>query len=375
MPDIERELRTATSDGLFPLVSYAIEFDSTANVTRVVLLTTNIKDLPLGHSIFREVAGEDYNLGRHFPIALLLGLEYENTHIFRTHQFELAGQIDPRIIGREAQFEGPALYQSKGFALVDITGFSILQSSDQLAYLISLENALESSIRRCRPLFNSLNVEPTFRRASTGDGYYFWHSDIGGNADVATFLVLVCTMGFVESRRLLGGFGMRLKGAFTVGSAFTFSFRTEEASVQQNAIGPATNELARLISAAKPSQVLIKDFKKADESGNVTLTPSVLAAETVSLLHQEGLGSSALTFDPPSVNNLPPLRIIDKHGMIHHCWNLVGEIQKTLATDEERNLSDQQRAQYQQSGGWPQRIGLRTDPAQEIADVRFKTDI
>jgi len=96
---------------------------------------------------------------------------------------------------------------------VDICHFSRLSHADQLSQLYSLQDVLSSWIRRAAKFCEQLRLAIDFGRASTGDGFYIWHNRVGGNADVAVLMVLVCMMAQTEAMKERGS-QMRLKSAF-----------------------------------------------------------------------------------------------------------------------------------------------------------------
>ncbi len=134
------------------------------------VLTTSIPSLPLGMDILKEI-NREYNLGRSLQINRLDQLAKENPHVFRKNlrKIEGLGQLEVNEIGRLVGLYGTPFYPQKGFGLIDICGFSRLNSSEQLAQLYSLTNVLSSSIRRCWKFSDRLKVRNMFGRASTGD--------------------------------------------------------------------------------------------------------------------------------------------------------------------------------------------------------------
>jgi hypothetical protein len=229
-------------------------------------------------------------------------------------------------------------------------GFSRLENPDQLAQLYSLTNAVDSAIRRTYKICQRLKLPNRFGRASTGDGFYLWHDYLGGGADVATFFLLVCIMNQSESMRL-AGFPMRLKASFVIDSTFMLyeaDARTNLSAVASNAVGAATNTAARFITAAKPSQILLGDFSRRGQPGEKIDSASVLA-QVNELFREEGFGAATLEAKPKKL-----FRVDDKHGEVHYCWNIVGEVPNQVGKRNTRV-----------------RIGLHPDDATRIDDVDF----
>ena len=347
-----------TRGGLYPVIGYG-QLRRENELTRFSVLTSNIPELSHALDVFKQVVGSDYNLGQFVPHEDLQSLVSENPHLFRLQDIALPGIVAPTDVRDAASLFGPSYWPMRAFALVDICGFSVLQPKDQLAHLLSLDNAVRSAVKRCRGICSALGVTSSYSRSSTGDGYYIWHEEPGIPADLAVFTLLVAIMTQSEVMRTKGIFSMRLKGAFALGEVFTFFDRLSpeaEHSAGHNAVGPVTNDLARLIAAAKPSQILVKEFDRPGSLGN--LTPARLITQAAGLFTSENRGQCQLTFEPASPS--PPLRIQDKHGSFHHCWNLTGVVYNQFSQNE-RPVA--------------QRIGLKADPAADLGQYHFKGDV
>jgi len=356
--DLEEKFEEVTGGGLYPVIGYG-PLRREAELTKFSVLTSNIPELTHALDVFKEVVGSDYNLGRFVPSENLQNLVSENPHLFRLKDISVQGTLAPTDVRNAASLFGPSYWPMRAFALVDICGFSVLQPKDQLAHLLSLDNAVRSAIRRCRGICTGLGISPSFSRSSTGDGYYIWHEQPGIPADLGVFALLVAIMTQSEVMRAKGIFSMRLKGSFAIGEVFTFFDRLSPDSghyAGQNAVGPVTNDLARLIAAARPSQILVQEFDRPGSLGN--LTPANLVTRTTGLFTAENRGQCQLTFEPASPS--PPLRIQDKHGTFHHCWNLTGVVYNQFSQSEPPAA---------------QRIGLKADPAADFGQYHFKGEV
>jgi hypothetical protein len=192
-------------------------------------------------------------------------------------------------------------------------------------------------------------VRNVFGRASTGDGFYIWSDSLGGHADVATFMLLVSMLPQCESM-FCSGFQMRVKASFIIGGAFMLYDPTRRLDRQlyepaSNAVGPATNGAARLLTACKPGQLLLGDFTRSGQGGE-TLTPAVLVAQANELFREENTGAGRLVIGPNE-----KLRVEDKHGEAWYCWNIYGEVPA---------IPDRVR------------IGLQPDDSTDVTSLRFK---
>ena len=391
-PSVFDQLRSfllyATRGGLFPLVAYSVsetthnhehdsaetrevddgdnddstdddltalnnQPDTAAAEHDVRILTTAIPNLALGVRILESATQFGYNLGRRFSPQRLAQLKDQNPHVFFSHERRITG-IDPtRIasVGRMISRFGAPFLRTKGFALIDICGFSRLTHSDQLAYLYSLTNMLDSSIRRTRRFCTELKIKNSFGRNSTGDGYYFWHDGIGGRSDVVTLMALVCLLSQGEFMKR-EGFSMQLKGTFVIDSAFLFYDATAKelpGAAATNAIGAATNGAARLMTATQPGQLLVGDFLRSGQ-GKEQLNPKAVIAQVNELFRAEGSGAATLALVPDA-----KLRVADKHGDIWYCYNVCGNV----PCDVGGNLHDVP-------------IGLESDDSKSIAAHNFR---
>jgi len=336
----------STRDGLFPLVAYSLNQDS------VLILTSSIPDLTYAIRILGVVSRSGYNLGFSLRPDFVTRIADENPHVFKKYERQIPriGEIEIRRVGRVVATFGAPFYEQKGFALLDICGFSRLDSANQLAQLYSLSNAVDSAIQRSYKVCQRLRLPNRFGRTSTGDGLYLWHDLLGGGADIATFYLLVCIMTQAEAMRI-DGFPMRLKAAFVIGSAFMFyeaNARMDSYAVASNAVGAATNNAARLVTAAKPSQVLVGDFVRSGEAGE-KMDPTSMLQQVNQLFREEGLGAATLELKPKT-----RLRTEDKHGDTHYCWNAVGVVPNQIAQQSSRVT-----------------IGLEPDDAAPLAESKF----
>jgi hypothetical protein len=338
-------LRQATADGLFPLVAYSLEGD------RLGLLTSNIRDLSQAISVLKTVTKKEYNLGKYIFFDRIKKIAEHNPHLFKLHvsTIEGMGEIEKSSLGRLISVFGAPYFKEKAFALVDICGFTQMTYSKQLASLYSIERLFFQSRYRSRIFCDHLSVGANFGRSSTGDGYYIWSNFLGGNADVSLFMLLLCLLERAENITL-GEKPFEIKASFVIDSAFHL-YETGE-NIQQypqpvNAVGAATNGAARLISKAKPRQLLVNKFDRPGMAGE-TLTPGSLIRQANELFRLEGYGAADLKLEPEEL-----LKVVDKHGDTWYCYNIYGKI----PTDDTECQSE---------------IGLRLDSAKDITDLSFK---
>ncbi|UCD21409.1 MAG: hypothetical protein JSW22_04965 [Chloroflexota bacterium] len=346
-------LEEKTKNGLFPIAAYGV--DRTGTGSQLTLLTTNIKDLPLALDALKDATQQEYNLGRYISRDDLLPASRQHPHLLMKHAMNLPSlnTSDISSLGAMIQAFGAPFFKHKAFALVDLCGFTKLRNPEQLSQLYGLANAVRSAARRCGRFCVALGLPGHFRWASTGDGYYVWHDGIGGNADVAVFMWLLCVMTHTEWMRK-AGFSMRLKAAFVIDSVYllydTYQARFEHPEAS-NAVGSSTNAAARLVEAAAPSQILMANFERPGQ-GREVMRPDGLISQASQLFREERVGPATIVFDPGEM-----LRVTDKHRTRWYCWNVVADVPNVVDEVQEQ-----------------QHIGLPSDPTKNILEVDFKDE-
>ena len=337
-----RTLRENCKEGLYPLVA----FGSRDGV--VVCLLSTIENLPYAIAILEKVQRRKFTL-LPTPVDRINRIAEQNPHVFERRQLSVdwqAGdqQIERWVVQLIASFGSPFL-ERKAFGLVDICGFSRLDYADQLTYLGALSNIFRQAVGRSRIFSEHLGVHNYFRRASTGDGFYIWNDRLGGNADVATFMLLLC---IVVRARDIDLKGFKIKASFVIGSTFIlYEFPSDSSAppFAVNAVGEATNGAARLVTAARPWQILIGDFN-VEGTGAERMTPQKLVQQANELFRLERFPSASLVVNPTSM-----LKVVDKHGESWNCWNVEGKIPQ----DQDSSIG----------------VGLKPDVATAISDYSF----
>jgi hypothetical protein len=264
--EVRRWIRDVTSDGLFFVAAYAYEMDG----DEYGLLTTNYPDLPTALRVIDETVGRRgrqegyrYTTGRYLRMDVAERLQSENVHLFKLRCMRFPG-VTPREFGDAVRIFSPSLYPQMGFALVDLVGFTTRQDYQQLQMLRSLDLALEQCT--WRSVGSRDPRERAWGKTSTGDGFYFFPERPRPLHNVRVLRTLLLMMAQLEYFRRVRKLDVRLKGAFTVGMSYTFYERDPEYDWAQptpphrqmlNAVGPATNDLARVMAKAQPGQLLI----------------------------------------------------------------------------------------------------------------------
>lgn len=329
-------ITSITADGMFPLVAYGL--DPRNRPEKILLVTSSIPDMVLAQDMLHRYLGEDYNLGRFVPYSQLDAFARNNRAIVKPFEPELPGfnaNEHARLLGTIARDQAASRWKQKAFGLVDVSGFSLCTIEQQLAHRTSLALALRQAAGRVNQLYVAkyLPGYAAFCSAPTGDGFYFWHRAPGGAGDVAVFMLLIYLLTQAEAMRSARRSSMRLRCAFAVGEAYTFPSRElesfgESGPMMQDAIGPVLNSLARMVTAAKPGQLLIGDFNRPGRADREeTLTPAKLVEQAKrQLLPSELKPGDKITPMDIQLDFAPTarLRLEDKHGNTHYCWNVVG---------------------------------------------------
>lgn len=250
---------------------------------------------------------------------------------------------------------GARSWKARGIALIDICGFTRVSPTRQLAYLMSLNKAMNTSYAY---LTGHCDATIDVRRSTTGDGYYLWNSWIGWEGDVALLAFLIQTMTVLRQRRdEAREEPFQVRAAFTVGEVFEIADRGVDYQYVRNevAVGPATSYLARLLNDAVPNQLLLGDFQRQGPRADPQQRgPAELLDGAVRRLR---LGHGAYATSDCTRAALVPnqrLRVVDKHGMSHYCFNVSGAVDNLVGRKRHEAL-----------------VGVRVDDSPALRDLRF----
>jgi hypothetical protein len=152
--------------------------------------------------------------------------------------------------------------------LFDIVGFGLLPPFEQMTQLNSLSYSLNSAHAKMLELDVGIN----FARSSSGDGFYIWNRDHGidANVNLYHFMHLVLADNAIARAKALAKSVPRLRACFHVGSCYEFhQAEGLNPTIHNFIVGDVTIELARMIEAAYPGQILVGDFM-ADLSDQIS---------------------------------------------------------------------------------------------------------
>ncbi len=186
--------------------------------------------------------------------------------------------VETQIIEKMIRKYGINYVPSRAVTLFDIVGFSLLTPFEQMTQLNSLSYSLNSA--HAKMLEADVSID--FARSSSGDGFYVWNRDEGLEASVNLyhFMHIVLADNAIARSKSASKAVPRLRACFHVGSCYEFhQAEGLNPTTHDFIVGDVTIELARMIDAALPGQILVGDFmadiEVADDVGNVTVQPNV----------------------------------------------------------------------------------------------------
>lgn len=186
--------------------------------------------------------------------------------------------VETQIIEKMIRKYGINYVPSRAVTLFDIVGFSLLTPFEQMTQLNSLSYSLNSA--HSKMLENDVNID--FARSSSGDGFYIWNRDEGLEASVNLyhFMHIVLADNAIARSKSASKAVPRLRACFHVGSCYEFhQAEGLNPTTHDFIVGDVTIELARMIDAALPGQILVGDFMAdieiVNDVGEVTVHPNV----------------------------------------------------------------------------------------------------
>lgn len=174
-------------------------------------------------------------------------------------------KVETQIIEKMIRRYGINYVASRAVTLFDIVGFSLLTPFEQMTQLNSLSYSLNSAHAKML----ELDVNISFARSSSGDGFYIWNRDHGleANVNLYHFMHLVLADNAIARKKARTRAVPHLRACFHVGTCYEFhQAEGLNPTIHNFIVGDVTIELARMIEAAMPGQILVGDFM-ADASG------------------------------------------------------------------------------------------------------------
>jgi class 3 adenylate cyclase len=262
----------------------------------------------------------------------------------------LTGQKgETQIIEKMIRRYGINYVADRAVTLFDIVGFALLTPFEQMTQL----NSLSYSLNTAQAKMLEQNVDINFARSTSGDGFYIWNRDEGLEASVNLyhFMHIVLADNAIARSLSTSKAVPRLRACFHVGSCYEFhQAEGLNPTMHDYIVGDVTIELARMIEAALPGQILVGEFL-AELSGDMTdheATQAHLDAVTFLQRAQGNLHQlSGLEFSGERVTaikcyltgenmggdqfNIRRLHIKDKHGLSRVAYNAKVNIYRETA--------------------------------------------
>lgn len=232
---------------------------------------------------------------------------------------------------------GIGFVERRAVLLFDITDFSRHSPFEQASQLNSLSYSMNSVYNKLA----ALGFEVNFARTTTGDGYYVWNRDTGPEADgrLFDFFLLTVLDNHLARAASRGRTVPVLRAGFHGGSHYElYQAEGVNPSVFSYIVGDVTIELARMLDAAAPGQLLVGDFPDA---GAYLSAPVFVRERDQALARIRGLKMMGRELDAlrcalsqGSGGEPAPVDFEDKHGQGHRAFNL--ELTADLEGDEYR---------------------------------------
>jgi hypothetical protein len=245
--------------------------------------------------------------------------------------------VETQIIEKMIRRYGINYVASRAVTLFDIVGFSLLTPFEQMTQLNSLSYSLNSA--HAKMLDQEVGIN--FARSSSGDGFYVWNRDDGleANVNLYHFMHIVLADNAIARSKAASRAVPRLRACFHVGSCYEFhQAEGLNPTMQDFIVGDVTIELARMIEAALPGQILVGEFLADEDGSDPTRTQAHVDAVTFLQRAQGNLSKlSGLEFSGERVTaikcyltgehlgggefSIRRLTIKDKHGLSRVAYN------------------------------------------------------
>jgi hypothetical protein len=210
-----------------------------------------------GHFITELISGErQLSLTQMQKVARLLEVEPVNLQL---RQPLTGHKVETQIIEKMIRRYGINYVASRAVTLFDIVGFSLLTPFEQMTQLNSLSYSLNSA--HAKMLEQDVGIN--FARSSSGDGFYVWNRDDGleANVNLYHFMHIVLADNAIAKSKSTSKAVPRLRACFHVGACYEFhQAEGLNPTMHDFIVGDVTIELARMIEAALPGQILVGEF-------------------------------------------------------------------------------------------------------------------
>ncbi len=307
-------------------------------------------------------------------VARLLGVE----PVYTPLRQPLSGHpVESDIIEKMVRRYGINYIASRAVTLFDIVGFSLLSPFEQMTQLNSLSYSLNSAHAKMLEMDVGIN----FARSSSGDGFYVWNRDEGVDANVNLyhFLHIVLADNAIARSKSTSRAVPKLRACFHVGSCYEFhQAEGLNPTMHDFIVGDVTIELARMIDAALPGQILVGDFlanfmdEEARKLASVNSMDALHVLEraqgSLSKLSRMELSGERVTAIKCYLTgkhmgeghfDIRKLRIVDKHGLSRFAYNAKMNIYRDTAPPILLGIQDKKLPAAKDPGGLTQHGNAR----------------
>jgi hypothetical protein len=274
--------------------------------------------------------------------------------------------VETQIIEKMIRRYGINYVASRAVTLFDIVGFGLLTPFEQMTQLNSLSYSLNSA--HAKMLEKDIGIN--FARSSSGDGFYIWNRDHGleANVNLYHFMHIVLADNAIARSKATSRAVPRLRACFHVGSCYEFhQAEGLNPTIHDYIVGDVTIELARMIEAALPGQILVGDFLAKLSAGPDGHDDSQVNLDAVAFLKraQGNLAKlSGLELSGEKISaikcyltgerlesgefNIRKLEINDKHGLTRTAYNAKINIYREVAQPILLGIEDRKLASNEQ---------------------------
>jgi hypothetical protein len=275
--------------------------------------------------------------------------------------------VETQIIEKMIRRYGINYVASRAVTLFDIVGFGLLTPFEQMTQLNSLSYSLNSA--HAKMLEKDIGIN--FARSSSGDGFYIWNRDHGleANVNLYHFMHIVLADNAIARSKATSRAVPRLRACFHVGSCYEFhQAEGLNPTIHDYIVGDVTIELARMIEAALPGQILVGDFLAKLSAGPDGHDDSQVNLDAVAFLKraQGNLAKlSGLELSGEKISaikcyltgerlesgefNIRKLEINDKHGLTRTAYNAKINIYREVAQPILLGIEDRKLAENRQA--------------------------
>ena len=216
-------------------------------------------------------------------------------------------------------------------SLFDVVNFSRYEPFDQITLITMLSHHINVAAETC----NRLGLPVDICTTTTGDGFYVWNENEGLGADVALYTVSMLALIYNYAARTAAKTAVvpTLRCCVHLGAHFQYSQQQNGSGASQSFIvGDVTVELARMMAAALPNQILIGSHSRTVDGDRTIDTPMFVEVAQAGLEKLIGLPvpggkieavKSYLTGERVDSDRftIKKYSVVDKHAFEHACFN------------------------------------------------------